>query len=395
MTRVPQWLQDRFPLRELLERHVTEYPAPRNLNYLWSFGALALLFLAIQIVTGLWLAMYYKPDAKLAFDSVQHIMRDVNWGWLIRYLHAVGASGLFFVVYLHVGRGMYYGSYKEPRELLWWIGIALFFALMAQAFTGYLLPWGNMSYWSATVITSLFGVVPVVGEQLVTWLRGDFAVGDATLNRFFAFHVALFPVAVIGGLVVLHLTALHRVGSNNPEGVDLDKHGPDVIPFFPYYVAKDLWFAGLALIAYFAVVFFLPTYAMEPLNWEPPDLLATPGHLVPEWYFLPFYAVLRSVPSKPGGAVAMQAAILIVALLPYLDRSPVRSARHRPVKRVLTLLFFVNFAVLGWVGAQPPSSAGVLLAGRVTTAIYFLYFALLPLLPRFERARPAAKGRWA
>jgi ubiquinol-cytochrome c reductase cytochrome b subunit len=389
MARVPLWLQKRLPLEEFLERHITGYPAPRNLNYLWSFGALALLFLAVQIVTGIWLAMFYKPAAALAFDSVQHIMREVNWGWLIRYLHAVGASGFFLVVYVHVGRGIYYGSYKDPRELLWWIGIALFFVLMAQAFTGYLLPWGNMSYWSATVITSLFGVVPVVGETIVTWLRGDFGVGDATLTRFFAFHVALFPVAVLGGLVLLHLAALHRVGSSNPEGADLDKHGPDVIPFSPFFVAKDLWFAGLALIAYFAVVFFLPTYAMEPLNWEPPNLLATPGHIVPEWYFLPFYAVLRSIPSRLGGAAAMQAAILILALLPFLDRSPVRSCRHRPVKRVLTVLLFADFALLAWAGAQPPVSAGVLLAERLATAYYFLYFLALPLLPRIEKASPA------
>ncbi|MBE0618163.1 MAG: cytochrome b N-terminal domain-containing protein, partial [Proteobacteria bacterium] len=256
MATVPAWLQKRLPLREFLERHVTQYPAPRNLNYMWSFGSLALLFLAVQLITGLFLAMYYKADTSLAFDSVQHLMRDVRWGWLIRYLHAVGASGFFLVVYLHVGRGIYYGSYKSPRELLWWIGLIIFFVLMAQAFTGYLLPWGNMSYWSGTVITSLFGVVPVIGEQLVIWLRGDFAVGNPTLTRFFALHVALFPVALLGSLVVLHLTALHRVGSNNPEGTDLDKHGPQVIPFAPYYIVKDLWFACGFLILFFAVVFF-------------------------------------------------------------------------------------------------------------------------------------------
>lgn len=391
MARVPPWIQERLPLREFLERHLTEYPAPRNLSYLWSFGSLALLFLAIQLLTGLWLAMYYKPDSHLAFDSVQHIMRDVRWGWLIRYMHAVGASGFFFAVYIHIGRGIYYGSYKRPRELLWWLGIAIFFVLMAQAFTGYLLPWGNMSFWSATVITNLFGVVPVVGEKVVVWLRGDFGIGDATLTRFFALHVALFPVAILGGLVVLHLTALHHVGSNNPEGVDLDKHGPDVIPFSPYFIVKDLWFAGLVLTAYLTVVFFLPTYAMEPLNWEPPDPFATPGHIVPEWYFLPFYAILRSIPSKLGGAVAMGASILILAALPYLDRSVLRSARRRPLKRLLTALFFLDFALLGWAGAQPPISAPILLLERVATAYYFLYVLAYPFLPALEGSRAAAE----
>lgn len=386
MASVPRWLQERFPLREFLEDHVTQYLAPRNLNYMWCFGSLALLFLGIQIVTGLFLAMQYKPDTALAFDSVQHIMRDVHWGWLVRYLHAVGASGFFLVIYLHVGRGIYYGSYKAPRELLWWIGLLIFFVLMAQAFTGYLLPWGNMSYWSATVITNLFGVIPAVGQQFVIWLRGDFAVGNATLTRFFALHVALFPVALLGGLVVLHLTALHRVGSNNPQGTDLAKGGPDMVPFVPYYVAKDLWFACAFLILFLAVVFFLPSYAMEPLNWEPPDMLATPGHIVPEWYFLAFYAILRSVPNKLGGAVAMQAAIWIMAFLPFLDRSRLRSSRRRPVKRVLTVLFFLNFGVLIWAGAQPPTASGILLVERVSTVYYFFFFLVLPVLPWLERA---------
>jgi ubiquinol-cytochrome c reductase cytochrome b subunit len=383
-----RWVDERFPLSEFVDKHITGYPTPKNLSYLWNFGSVAGIFLTIQIVTGLWLAMYFKPHEQLAFDSVQQIMRNVNYGWLIRYLHAVGPSFFFLAVYVHVGRALYYGSYKAPRELLWWIGLAIYLALMAEAFMGYLLPWGNMSYWSATVITNLFGVVPLIGPKLVVWLRGDFAVGDATLGRFFAFHVALLPIAVIGGLVVLHLIALHRVGSGNPEGTDPDKKGPDVIPFGPYFIVKDLWFGSLVLTAFLAVVFFAPSFLLEPVNNEPADPFRTPLHIVPEWYFLPFYAVLRSIPHKLGGAIAMGASILVHAFLPYLDRSPVRSARYRPLKRVLTVLFFVNFLVLTYAGSQPPLG-GALLLGRISTGLYFLYFVLLPLVPRFEKVRPA------
>jgi ubiquinol-cytochrome c reductase cytochrome b subunit len=386
-----RWIDERFPLSEFVRKHVTGYPTPRNLNYFWNFGSIAGIFLVLQIVTGLWLAMYYKPHEQLAFASVQHIMRDVGYGWLLRYLHAVGPSFFFFAVYVHVGRALYYGSYKAPRELLWWIGLAIYLALMAEAFMGYLLPWGNMSYWSATVITNLFGVVPVLGPKLVVWLRGDFAVGDPTLGRFFAFHVALLPIAVIGGLVVLHLTALHRVGSGNPEGTDLDKKGPDVIPFSPYFITKDLWFGSLVFTACLAVVFFAPSFLLEPVNNEPADPFRTPLHIVPEWYFLPFYAILRSIPHKLGGALAMGASILVHAFLPYLDRSPVRSARYRPVQRVLTMIFFLNFLLLTYAGSQPPLGSALLLS-RIGTALYFLYFALLPFVPKFERARPLPPG---
>lgn len=386
MSTMREWIDRRFPMTEFVEKHVTKYPTPRNLNYGWNFGFLAGTFLLIQVLTGVWLTMYYKPDAGLAFDSIEHIMRDVNYGWLIRYLHAVGPTGFFFAVYVHMARGIYYGSYKEPRELIWWIGFAIYLALMAQAFTGYLLPWGQMSYWGATVITNLFGAIPFVGPDFVIWLRGDFAVGDATLGRFFALHTTLLPFGIIGLLVVLHLTALHRVGSGNPAGVDLGKKGPALIPFAPYYITRDLWFTSLVLTAYGAVVFFAPDIVLEPINAEPANPLVTPADIVPEWYFLPFYAILRSIPWKLGGVAAMGSAIVVLALLPYLDRSPVRSARYRPVKRLLTWLFFLTVLILGYVGMQPAGT--MLLAGRIATVCYFLYFLLLPLIPAVEKVRP-------
>ncbi|MEK7851408.1 MAG: cytochrome b N-terminal domain-containing protein, partial [Deltaproteobacteria bacterium] len=377
----------RFPLTEFIERHVTKYPTPKNLNYLWNFGSLAGAFLVIQIVTGVWLTMYYKADTRFAFDSIEHIMRDVNYGWIIRYLHAIGPAGFFFAIYIHMARGLYYGSYKSPRELLWWIGLLIYLALMAEAFMGYLLPWGQMSYWGATVITNLYSAIPFVGPDLVIWLRGDFAVGDATLGRFFSLHVALIPIAVIGGLVVMHLIALHKVGSNNPEGIDLGKNGPGVIPFAPYFITKDFWFTSLVFTVFFYFVFFRPDFFLEPLNSEPANPFVTPLHIVPEWYYLPFYAILRSIPHKLGGVIAMGGAIFILAFLPYLDRSPVRSARYRPVKKILTWLFFVNFIILGYVGMLPPFGAALWI-GRIATAYYFLYFILLPLIPFFEKTKP-------
>jgi ubiquinol-cytochrome c reductase cytochrome b subunit len=385
------WIDRRLPLTPFVERHVTRHLEPPNLNSWWNLGSLAGLFLLVQIASGVFLAMHYKPDTALAFDSVQHIMRSVNYGWLLRYLHALGASGFFFAVYLHVGRALYYGSYKAPRELVWLIGCAIYLCLMAEAFMGYLLPWGQMSFWSATVITNIFGTIPVLGPDLVVWLRGDFAVGNPTLGRFFALHTAVLPIALIGGLVLLHLGALHHVGSGNPDGVDRDERDPSLIPFWPYYVVRDLWFDALLLTLFAYLVFFRPTLLLEPANWEPANPLVTPGHLVPEWYFVPFYAILRSIPSKLGGAVAMGAAILALPLLPWLDRSPVRSARYRPVKRALTLLFFANFVALGYLGSQLPLGP-VLALERVATAIYFLFFASLLLLPRFERTRPLPGG---
>lgn len=390
MAAIIEWIDKRFPLTEFMEKHITGYPTPKNLNYWWNFGSLAGAFFVVQVITGIWLTMYYKPDTRFAFDSIEHIMRDVNYGWLIRYLHAIGPTGFFFAVYIHMARGLFYGSYKSPRELLWWIGLAIYMALMAEAFMGYLLPWGQMSYWGATVITNLFSAVPFVGPDLVIWLRGDFAVGDATLGRFFSLHTTAIPIAVIGGLLVMHLTALHTVGSGNPEGIDLDKKGHAVVPFSPYFITKDLWFISLVFTVYFYFVFFSPDFFLEPINSEPADPFVTPIHIVPEWYYLPFYAILRSIPHKLGGVAAMFGAILILAFLPYLDRSPVRSAKYRPVKKLLTWIFFADFVLLGYVGMQPPFGV-MLLLGRIATAYYFLYFLLLPIIPLFEKTRPLPK----
>ena len=393
MSRYLDWLNERLPLSEFMERHITGYPTPRNLNYFWNFGSVLGIFFVVQVITGVWLAMYYKPDASLAFDSVQHIMRDVNFGWLLRYLHAIGATGVFFALYVHMGRGIYYGSYKRPRELLWWIGLFLFMGFMAEAFMGYLLPWGQMSYWGATVITNLFTAIPFFGQELTMWLRGDFAVGDATLTRFYSFHTTIVPFAVLGGLVLIHLSALHKVGSGNPEGIDYSKKGPRMVPFSPYYITKDAWFIALIFTVYLYFVFFRPDAFIEPINNEPANPLKTPLHIVPEWYFLPFYAILRSIPDKLGGVIAMGGSVLILALLPFIDRSPVRSAKYRPVKKILTWVFFIDFALLGYVGMHPPdfiSPVGLRMAtlGIIFTVIYFLYFALLPVLPYFEKTRP-------
>jgi quinol-cytochrome oxidoreductase complex cytochrome b subunit len=386
MSAMREWIDRRFPLTEFVEKHITGYPTPKNLNYWWNFGSLAGVFLVVQILTGIWLAMYYKPDTDLAFDSVQHIMRNVNYGWLIRSLHAVGPTGFFFAVYLHMARALYYGSYKRPRELIWWIGLAIYLSLMAEAFMGYLLPWGQMSYWGATVVTNLFSAIPFIGADFVVWLRGDFAVGNSTLGRFFALHTTLIPLGVIGLLVVLHLTALHRVGSSNPAGIELDKKGPAVILFAPHYITKDLWFISLFFTLYLYVVFFQPDFFLEPINSEPANALITPADIVPEWYFLPFYAILRSIPQKLGGVAAMFGSILILAFLPYLDRSPVRSCRYRPVKKVLTWLFFLDVLFLGYIGMQPPGTMPLI--GLAATSYYFLYFLLLPLIPAFEKVRP-------
>lgn len=391
-SRILAWIDKRFPLTEFVEKHLTRYPTPKNLNYFWNFGALAGAFFVLQVATGIWLTMYYKPDVNLAFGSMEHIMRDVNYGWLIRYLHAIGPTGIFFAIYMHMARGIYYGSYKSPRELVWLIGILLLLAFMAAAFMGYLLPWGQMSYWGATVITNLFSAIPVVGPELTIWLRGDFAVGDATLTRFFSFHTTLLPLGIIGILLVMHLTALHRVGSGNPTGVDFDKKGKNVIPFAPYFVTKDLWFISLVFTLFFYFVFFQPDFFLEPLNNEQANPLQTPLHIVPEWYFLPFYAILRSIPHKFLGVLAMGGAIVILAFLPWLDRCRVRSASYRPVKRIMTWLFFIDFVLLGYVGMYPPDEPSfvglkMVFLGQLLTAYYFLYFALMPFLSRMEPVR--------
>ncbi len=392
MAKIIDWIDRRFPLSEFVERHVTGYPTPKNLNYLWNFGSLAGAFFAVQVLTGIWLTMYYKPDANLAFDSVQHIMRDVYFGWLIRYLHAIGPTGLFFAIYMHMSRALYYGSYSRPRELLWWIGLIIFLSFMAEAFMGYLLPWGQMSFWGATVITNLFTAIPVIGQSFTVWLRGDFAVGDATLTRFFSLHTTFLPLGVLGALLVMHLTALHRVGSNNPTGVALDKKGPNMVPFSPYFITKDLWFISLFFTIFLFFVFYRPDFFLEPINNEPANQLKTPLHIVPEWYFLPFYAILRSIPNKLGGVIAMGGSIFILAFLPYLDRSKVRSARYRPVKKILTWVFYLDFILLGYVGMNPPDAISftglkVVTLGQILTVYYFLYFLTMPLVSRVEPTR--------
>ncbi len=391
MSVIIDWIDRRLPVRDFVEKHVTGYPTPKNLSYWWNFGSLAGAFFAMQVITGVWLTMYYKPDSALAFDSIQHIMRDVYWGWLIRYLHAIGPTAIFFAIYVHMGRGLYYGSYRGPRELLWWIGLLIFLSFMAEAFMGYLLPWGQMSFWGATVITNLFTAIPLAGSELTVWLRGDFAVGDATLTRFFSLHTTFIPLGVIAALLVLHLSALHRVGSNNPDGRDIDKKSDDMVPFAPYFITKDLWFIALFFTIFLWFVFFKPDFFLEPVNNEPANPLKTPLHIVPEWYFLPFYAILRSIPSKLGGVVAMGSSIFILGLLPWLDRSPLRSARYRPVKKVLTWAFFINFILLGYVGMNAPDAAsfiGIKIKhlGMILTFFYFSYFITMPFVSSKEPA---------
>lgn len=389
MNKLLNWIDERFPLTDFVEKHITAYPTPKNLNYMWNFGSLAGAFFVMQVITGVWLAMYYKPDTNMAFDSVQHIMRDVNYGWLLKYAHAIGPTAIFFALFMHIARNIFYGSYKAPRELLWWIGLVILITFMAEAFTGYLLPWGQMSFWGATVITNLLSVLPAIGNALTIWLRGDFAVGDATLTRFYSLHTTLLPVAVIGLLLIMHLAALHRVGSNNPDGVDLKKNGKTMIPFAPYYITKDLWFISVFFLLFFYFLFFRPDFFLEPLNNEPADPLKTPLHIVPEWYFLPFYAILRSLPSKLGGVLAMGGGLLILAFLPYLDRSRVRSARYRPVKKVLTWIFFLTFILLGYAGMHPPDDISflgirIVSLARILTIYYFFYFFAMPLITWIE-----------
>ncbi|NOY63264.1 MAG: cytochrome b/b6 [Gammaproteobacteria bacterium] len=380
MSKVIQWIDRRFPLSSFIKHDLVEYPTPRNLSYWWNFGFLAGFVLVLQILTGIFLAMHYKPDASLAFDSVDHIMREVNYGWLIRYMHAVGASAFFAVIYIHMARTLYYGSYRAPRELMWWTGQALLLALMATAFMGYLLPWGQMSFWGAQVITSLFGATPFIGDEIVIWLRGDFAVGDATLTRFFALHY-LFPF-IIASIVIIHLIALHHVKSSNPSGINLT--AKNNIPFHPYFTVKDLFGLGVFLIIYCYFVFFSPEFFIEAENNQPANPLQTPPHIVPEWYFLPFYAILRSVPDLLGGVIAMALSVMIFAAMPFLDRSKIPGgAKYRPIYRGMFYIFVVDVVVLTYVGAQPPTNFWTLI-GQVATLIYFALFTLLPFLSKFE-----------
>jgi ubiquinol-cytochrome c reductase cytochrome b subunit len=352
---------------------------------MWNFGSLAGMALVIMIVTGILLAMQYTAHVDYAFDSVERIMRDVNFGWLLRYIHMNGASFFFIVVYIHIFRGLYYGSYKAPRELLWILGVVILLLMMMTAFMGYVLPWGQMSFWGAKVITNLFSAVPVFGESIVTWLWGGFTVDNPTLNRFYALHY-LMPFIIVA-VVVLHIWALHQFGSNNPLGIDL-KGPQDKIPFHPYYTAKDAFGLGVFLVVFAAVVFYAPNYMGHPDNYIPADPLATPAHIVPEWYFLPFYAILRSIPDKLLGVIAMFGSIAVLFVLPWLDSSPVKSGRFRPIFRIFFVLLAIDVVVLGFVGANPPEGAW-LITGQISTAWYFLHFlVILPLLGVFERPRP-------
>ncbi|NYT27639.1 cytochrome bc complex cytochrome b subunit [Candidatus Thiodubiliella endoseptemdiera] len=384
------WIDQRFPLTKVWNEHLAEYYTPRNFNFWYFFGSLAMLVLVMQIVTGIFLTMHFKPDSASAFASVEYIMRDVNWGWLIRYLHSTGASAFFIVIYLHMYRGLLYGSYKSPRELIWILGMILYIALMAEAFMGYVLPWGQMSYWGAQVIISLFGSVPVIGPDLLVWILGDYAVGDPALNRFFSLHVIALPLILVI-LVFLHIVALHTVGSNNPDGVEIkknkDKDGipKDGIPFHPYYSVKDIVGVVVFLMIFSAVVFFAPAmngYFLEHANFIEANPLKTPDHIAPLWYLTPFYSVLRAIPpmfsSQFPGVVGMFAALLILLALPWLDRSKVKSIRYRsaPYKYALGI-FVISFVYLGYLGMQPVTPTNALLA-RVFTVLYFGFFILMP-----------------
>ena len=390
------WIDERFPMTKLWKEQVAEYYAPKNMNFWYFFGSLALLVLVLQIVTGIFLTMNYKPSAAEAFGSVEYIMRDVDWGWLIRYMHSTGASAFFIVVYLHMFRAMLYGSYQKPRELLWIFGMLIYFALMAEAFFGYLLPWGNMSYWGAQVIVSLFGAIPVVGDSLTEWIRGDFYISDVTLNRFFALHVIAIPLVLVF-LVIAHLMALHEVGSNNPDGVEIKKvKGPDGIPldgiaFHPYYTVKDLVGVGVFLFIFSLVIFYAPTmggYFLENANFDPANPLQTPPHIAPVWYFTPFYAILRSVPNKPLGAALMGIAVLLFVFLPWLDRGKVKSIRYRgPIFKFFLFSFAIAFLALGYLGMQPPTPTFTM-ASRVFAAVYFAFFLLMPWYTSVDRTKP-------
>ena len=378
--KIIKWIDHRFPLTSFVKHELTSYPTPRNLSYWWNFGFLAGFVLILQVATGIFLAMHYKADIAQSFDSIQHIMRDVNYGWLLRFMHSTGASAFFLVIYIHMARTLYYGSYRAPRELMWWTGQGLLLMLMATAFTGYLLPWGQMSFWGATVITNLFRATPFIGDQVVIWLRGDYGVGDATLTRFFALHY-LFPFLIIGGVVV-HLVALHTVKSSNPSGIDLA--AKDNIPFHPYFTIKDFYGLGVFLIVYCSFVFFLPNSLLEPANNIPANPMQTPTHIVPEWYFLPFYAILRSVPNLVGGVVAMGLSVMVFSFMPYLDRSRIPGGAHyRPWYRVMFYLFVVDMIVLGYVGYIPPNDQSMMI-GKIATLFYFLLFMLLPLISKKE-----------
>ena len=384
-SKLGQWFDSRLPLLTLAH-HINDYPTPKNLNYWWTFGGILTFFLIIQIITGLVLAMHYVAHADLAFGSVEHIMRDVNYGWLIRYLHANGSSMFFLAVYIHIFRALFYGSYKAPREIIWIIGMLIYLLMMATAFMGYVLPWGQMSFWAATVITNLFSAIPLVGESITSWLWGGYAVGSPTLTRFFSLHY-LFPFLIFG-LVILHIWALHIPGNNNPVGIDIKKPSKETVPFHPYIIIKDFYALLIFLIIFSGFVFFVPNVLGHPDNYIEANPMVTPSHIVPEWYLLPFYAILRSVPDKLGGVVVMFAAVFILMFLPWLDTSKVRSAVFRPLYKVFFWILVIDVIVLGYIGAKPPEGT-YLIIGRIATIYYFVHFILImPLLGFKEKTNP-------
>jgi ubiquinol-cytochrome c reductase cytochrome b subunit len=386
-----RWIDHRLPFMAMMQHELYDYPTPRNLSYWWNFGSLGGIMLVVMIVTGVFLAMQYTPSASLAFDSVERIMRDVNYGWLNRYAHANGASMFFAIVYIHLFRGLYYGSYKTPRELLWILGVIILILMIATAFMGYVLPWGQMSYWAATVITSLFSAIPLVGQGIVTFLWGGFTVGDPTLHRFYALHY-LLPFIILA-VVLLHLIALHRFGSNNPLGIDM-KGPQDSIPFHPYYTIKDLFGLCVFLLIYAFFVFFAPNFLGNPDNYVPANPMQTPNHIVPEWYLLPYYAILRSItfsilgiPAKLLGVIFAFGSLFLLFFVPWLDTSPVRSSRFRPIYRWLFWVLVIDVVALGWVGANPPQGI-VVTVGQIATLYFYVHFLiLLPLIGKIERPR--------
>ena len=396
MSDLMAWIDARFPATKMWNEHLAEYYAPKNFNFWYFFGSLALMVLVIQIISGIFLTMHYKPDAAMAFASVEYIMRDVPYGWLIRYIHSTGATAFFVVVYLHMLRGLMYGSYKKPRELLWLFGMFIYLALMAEAFMGYLLPWGQMSYWGAQVIISLFSAIPVIGDDLTLWIRGDFVIGDATLNRFFALHVIALPFVLVF-LVIAHILALHEVGSNNPDGVEIkqnkDANGipVDGIPFHPYYSVKDIVGVVVFLFFFSAVLFYIPDgggYMLEHANFIASDPLKTPEHIAPVWYFTPFYAILRAVPDKLMGVGAMGGAIVVLFFLPWIDRCKVKSIRYRSVIfKVNLIVFCVSFVVLGWLAMQPVTET-ITFMSRLFSFLYFAFFVVLFVTSKNESTKP-------
>jgi len=383
--RIIRWIDYRLPFVAMLQHELYEYPTPRNLSYWWNFGSLSGIMLVVMIVTGIFLAMQYTPHADLAFDSVERIMRDVDYGWMLRYAHMNGASMFFALLYIHMFRGLYYGSYKQPRELLWILGVIILILAIMTAFMGYVLPWGQMSYWAATVITNLFSAIPLIGQSIVTFLWGGFTVGNPTLNRFYALHY-LLPFVILA-VVLLHLIALHRFGSNNPLGIEM-KGPQDTLPFHPYFTIKDLFGLAVFLLIYSFFVFYAPNFLGSSDNYIPANPMQTPNHIVPEWYLLPYYAILRSVPNKLLGVIMAFGSIFLLFLVPWLDSSPVRSARFRPVYKWVFWLLVIDVIALGWVGANPPEGV-VVMVGQIATFYYFVHFLILfPVIGRLERPKP-------